>query len=162
MSTNSQSEVASTSTSNSMESHCCTVCKEVINDSRSRSVSCTRCQAWSHVKCTMGKEVFDLLSKISNNPKKLVSSGVLAYLCVNCEGSICMIANSSSEAQTSPPASPTVVSALKQDEVIPPRNEAAPANVVSTENDELHKMEKRFVPSIDLETAVMVVVGKTL
>ena len=92
----------------------------------------------------MGKEVFDLLSKISNNPKKLVSSGVLAYLCVNCEGSICMTAISSTEAQTSPPATPTVVSALKQDEVIPPSNEAAPVNVVSTENDELHKMEKKI------------------
>lgn len=70
-------------------SFCCTVCHEVINDSRSRSVSCACCKSWSHVKCTMGKEVFDLLSKVGKSSKKpMVFSGRLAYICQGCDSSI--------------------------------------------------------------------------
>ena len=86
---------------NSSESTCCNVCKEKINDSRSSSISCSSCNMWSHVKCTMGKEVFDTYLKVVKAKKPLIFSGLLAYLCTDCKDLICKIPTSSKITQTS-------------------------------------------------------------
>ena len=77
---------------------CCTVCSEVINDANASSVQCMKCKNWSHTKCSMSKEVFDLLAKVKNDKgkrKPLITSGVLLYVCEPCGASIQETSNTS-------------------------------------------------------------------
>lgn len=78
----------------------CMVCDRVIDDAKACSVQCSKCLEWSHVKCTMHKDVFDLLAKISKKDsgkkKAMVFVGSVAYMCATCQ----VLLNSS----TTPPS----------------------------------------------------------
>ena len=67
----------------------CLACKKDIHDGRSSSVQCARCCLWSHVKCTINKEVFDMLMKIAKKDcgrkKTMVFKGMVSYLCAGCQ-----------------------------------------------------------------------------
>ena len=63
----------------------CTVCNHNIVDGKESSVQCFKCEEWFHSKCTMEDEVFKLLTKINkSDPSKLVTSGVVTFLCCYC------------------------------------------------------------------------------
>ena len=73
------------------QSSSCLACKKVIHDGKSSSVQCSLCSCWSHVKCSMNKEVFDLLTKIckrdnGNKKKTMVFVGMVPYICAGCQG----------------------------------------------------------------------------
>lgn len=91
----------------------CMVCKDQIDDARSSSVQCTRCEGWSHLKCSMGKEVFDLLMKVKRARKPLVYDGLLAYLCKDCM-SVVQMKNNAASTEASLTPNVTSVSASTQ------------------------------------------------
>lgn len=64
----------------------CSVCEHAINDSKEASVECAKCKEWAHVKCAMEDEIFNMLLKINKakGAAKLVSSGIVTYLCECC------------------------------------------------------------------------------
>ena len=64
----------------------CNVCSDIIVDRKEKSVQCSKCAEWSHAKCTMEDEVFNLLAKINKmkGTSKLVTSGEVAFLCSGC------------------------------------------------------------------------------
>ena len=71
------------------ESFECLVCKKTIDDGKSKSVQCAICNCWSHLRCSMTKEVFDLLSKMVKNKqgkrKAMVFAGSVPYICEGCQ-----------------------------------------------------------------------------
>ena len=95
---------------NTATEECC-VCQKSIDDNKEASVQCYLCDTWSHVKCTMDKQVFDLLEKIcqqdsAKTKKALIYSGNVEYICQTCANrkitSKDSTENSSSKLKTQP------------------------------------------------------------
>ena len=87
------------------DAFCCTVCTEIINDANTSSIQCMKCKSWSHTKCSVVKEVFDLLAKVKNDKgkrKPLVLSGLLLYVCEPCGATITETTSTSSTQSTLP------------------------------------------------------------
>ena len=87
----------------------CLACKSNIDDSKTRSVQCAGCYQWSHAKCAVNKEVFDMLTKItkkdSSNKKTMVLQGMVAYLCTGCQANLkSSYTNAKSVSETPTPA----------------------------------------------------------
>lgn len=62
----------------------CLACDKVIDDASESSVQCSKCDMWCHVKCSMTKEIFEILSKINKSKKKLVKYGMVTFICQTC------------------------------------------------------------------------------
>lgn len=77
----------------------CLACKKPINDGRANSIQCYLCKGWSHMKCSVNKEVFDLLAKISKKDstkkRSMVTDGMVSYICGGCQVSIQLMFNPS-------------------------------------------------------------------
>ena len=95
----------------------CTVCASDIDDASTNSVQCMKCKNWSHMKCSMAKEVFDLIAKVGNDKgkrKRLILSGLLFFVCEPCGVSIQDPANNIPTQTTSSPTSSTSISSSTQ------------------------------------------------
>ena len=91
----------------------CLACHDVINDDSTSSVQCVSCEQWSHLSCTMTKEIFDMLGKTSKR-KSPVKVGEVAYICKLCITMIKMKKTPSLSTENSIPNSENVPSESPQ------------------------------------------------
>ena len=69
---------------NNHDHYLCLSCHDIINDDQTSSIQCISCEKWSHLTCTMTKEIFDMLAKSQKKKKSPVKVGMVAYICELC------------------------------------------------------------------------------